>query len=260
MRVGKWAAPEVGKSYMDNLSAKIRAFRVTPQTQTMADALPVPPLRVRGTGQTEMDLMDSLDELRQGIVDRYSAQYEAEHIRSRPNWYEGYDYIQRGVSPGGDTRDAFFLSAGWLPEYDSLDKFTLADDEFLVVYGPNHVATGKATYMSVNVYASEFAKLSIGQVFDNHLAGSASTYLPAGSSDAGLLYAYKISRNCAGENNCLSLSADDYNTPEHPACLSVDSDTVMGVIFRMYMEPATNVGAAMPEILYDQVIKFSPRH
>jgi hypothetical protein len=27
----------------------------------------------------------------------------------------------------------------------------------------------------------------------------------------------------------------------------------------MYLEPATKVGAAMPEILYDRVIKFSPR-
>jgi hypothetical protein len=27
----------------------------------------------------------------------------------------------------------------------------------------------------------------------------------------------------------------------------------------MYLEPPTKVGAAMPEILYDRVIKFSPR-
>jgi len=35
-------------------------------------------------------------------------------------------------------------------------------------------------------------------------------------------------------------------------------ELVFGLIFRMYLEPATSVGPAMPEILYDRVIKFSP--
>jgi len=45
---------------------------------------------------------------------------------------------------------------------DPVDEVRLADDEFLMVYGANHGATGKATCMSVNVYASEDAKMSIG--------------------------------------------------------------------------------------------------
>lgn len=69
-----------------------------------------------------------------------------------------------------------------------------------------------------------------------------------------------ISRDCAGHSNCLSLSADSYNTVDHPTCVTVDAETVLGLIFRMYLEPATNVGAAMPEVLYDRVIKFSPRY
>ena len=34
---------------------------------------------------------------------------------------------------------------------------------------------------------------------------------------------------------------------------------VLGLFFRMYLEPATKVGPAMPEVLYDRVMKFSPR-
>ena len=34
------------------------------------------------------------------------------------------------------------------------------DDEFLVIYGPNHIATGKATYVNVNVFASRTEMLS----------------------------------------------------------------------------------------------------
>ena len=66
------------------------------------------------------------------------------------------------------------------------------------------------------------------------------------------MYAYKVSRNCGSESNCLQLGIED--CPR----LTIDSNTVLGLIFRMYLEPATKVGAAMPEILYDRVLKFSP--
>ena len=258
MRIGKWEHPDAGISYMENVSETLNVFRVTPGTPGIANPFPVPPLRVRGTGQTEMDLMNKLDQLRQGIIDNNPAM-EATDIQSKPNWYEGYDYIQRGINPGGDSRDAIFLSAGWLPEYESNEWTTLTDDEFLMVYGPNHVATGKATYMSVNVYESETAKLSIGQVFDDDLAATALAYLPSGDPTADLFYAYKISRNCGDEPNCLQLSADDYNNG-NPDSVDIinESELVFGLIFRMYLEPATKVGPVMPEILYDRVIKFSP--
>lgn len=112
--------------------------------------------------------------------------------------------------------------------------------------------------MNVNVYASETAKLPIGQVFDGDLAGTAWPYWPDNDATADLLYAYKVSRNCAGESNCLTLSADDYNSDGN-TCVTVDGETVLGLIFRMYLEPATRVGPAMPEVVYDRVIKFSPR-
>jgi len=261
MRVGKWKDPDAGRLYMENLSGLIDVFRVTPATPTAMEPFPVPALRVRGTGRTEMDLRNKLDQLRQGIIDAHPGLY-AKDIPVIPNWYEGYDYIQRGVNPGADSRDAFFLSAGYLPEHGLLDKFTLADDEFLVVYGPNHVATGKATYMNVNVYASEQAgepvELSIGQVFDGDLEGSAWPYWHDNDAAADLLYAHKFSRDCGGVSHCTPLSADDYNS-DGSTCFTVDSETVLGVISRMYLEPATRVGPAKPEIVYDRVIKFSPR-
>jgi len=262
MRVGKWKDPDAGRFYMENLSGLIDVFRVSPATPAVPDPFPVPALRVRGTGKTEMDLRNKLDQLRQGIIDAHPGLY-AKDIPVIPNWYEGYDYIQRGVNPGADSRDAFFLSAGYLPEHGLLDKFTLADDEFLVVYGPNHVATGKATYMNVNVYASEQdsepVELSIGQVFDDDLDGSAWTYWRGNDTTADLLYAYTFSRDCAGHQpNCMPLSADDYNSDGN-TCMIVNDETVLGVISRMYLEPATSVGPAKPEVVYDRVLKFSPR-
>lgn len=125
-----------------------------------------------------------------------------------------------------------------------------------MIYGPNHVATGKATYMNTNVYASEKAKLTLGTIDDRDFQDkdTAKPYLRPGDPDADLMYAYKISRNCAGEANCKQLSVPDDCTR-----LTLDSSTLLGIFTRMYLEPATKIGPAMPEILYDRVIKFSPR-
>ena len=116
------------------------------------------------------------------------------------------------------------------------------------------VTTGKATCMNFNIYASrlEDGKVPIGGADDRTFAGSAATYLRADPA-ASLMYAFKVSRNCRNEPNCLTLALD--GCPR----LTIDKNTVLGLLFRMYLEPATKVGAAMPEILYDRVIKFWPR-
>jgi hypothetical protein len=226
-----------------------------------------------------MYLTNKLGELRQAIIDAYQARgLHATEFQSRPAGYEGYDFIQRGldqfypcvvsengtvicgppISDGvlGDSRDSFYLTAGWYPDGGSTDRVTLADDEFLLLYGPNHVATGKATYMNIGVYASETAKLTLGTIDDRNFTdkGTATPYLSPGDPDADLMYVYKISRDCGGEANCLQLSP-----PQGCPRLTLDSSTLLAIFPRIYLEPATKVGPALPEILYDRLIKFSPR-
>ena len=122
-----------------------------------------------------------------------------------------------------------------------------------MVYGVNHVAIGKATYMNLNFYADEQAALFVGSLSDREFPAAASSYLP-GDPAADVMYAYKVSRNCSeGEAYCLPLSV-----PEGCTRLTLDSSTVLTVFNRIYLEPATKVGPAMPEMLYDRVIKFSP--
>lgn len=227
-------------------------YRVTPRTITSARPFPVTPLRARGNGRTELELTRTVDELREAIIAANPGLHPVE-FRSKPVGYEGYDYIQQGVNPGADSRDSLFLAAGYIPEFGLTRPLTLAEDEFLVVYGANHVATGKASYASFNVYSSEEGKLSIGQVFHDQFEGTAVSYLPSGDPAVSMLYAYKVARNCAGEPNCVTLSVDD--CPR----LTITDDTVLGFFFRMYLEPATATGPAMQEIVYDRVIKFSPR-
>jgi hypothetical protein len=239
-----------GAAYVN--TPPLNVFRVTPSAPATGNPFPAPRLRIRGTGQTEMELMSKLAELRQGIVKAYAGLHPTDIATGATS--EGYDYLQRSVNPLADTRDAFYLTAGWVPEFSSEDKITLEDDEFLVLYGANHVAIGKATYMSINVYASETAKLSIGYVDDHQFTGTARPYLPPGDAAAERMYAYKVSRTCGkNEPQCLQLSVD--NCPR----LTLDSSTLLGIFTRIYLEPATKVGPAMPEILYDRVMKFSPR-
>jgi hypothetical protein len=232
----------------------LTVFRVTPRSPATPNPFPTPPLRVRGTGQTEMDLMNQLDQLRQGIIAAHPGLHATEITPPKPV-FDGYHYIQHNMDPLADTRDALYLSAGYMPEYDSTNKLTLAEDEFLVIYGVNHVAMGKATYMNVNIYASETAKLTLGTIDDRDFKNKpAAPYLPAGDPAANLMYAYKVSCSGVPEANCLQLAA-----PSGCTRLDFKPTTLLGVFTRIYMEPATKVGPTPVEILYDRAIKFSPR-
>ena len=250
-RAAIWDDPAAGDAYMKN--PPLSVFRVTPGTPATANPFPAPPLRIRGTGETEMYLMNKLAELRKNIIEANPGM-DAKDIMVSPTLYEGYDYIQRGANPYGDGRDCFYVSAGYAPEMGTEEEIRLGDGEFLVIYGPNHVAIGKATYMNINVYASETAKLSIGSLDDSDFPNTATQYLPDDPA-ADLMFAYKVSRSCGkGEPNCLPLKA-----PDNCSRLTIDASTLLGIGIRTYLEPATKVGPAMPEILYDRVIKFSPR-
>jgi hypothetical protein len=247
-RAAIWQVQAAGDDYMNN--PPLQVFRVTPRTPADPNPFPAPDLRIRGTGHTEMYLMNKLEQLRVGIIAAHPGMV-ATDIPVSQTLYEGYDYIQRGVNPYGDGRDCFYVQAGYAPELGTTTELRLGDGEFLVVYGPNHVATGKATYMNINIYATETAKLSVGAVDDRKFPDTARPYLPPGDPAANLMFAYKFSRSGGGEN-CLQLSAPCTR-------LTLDSSTLLGIGIRSYLEPATKVGAALPEVLYDRVIKFSPR-
>jgi hypothetical protein len=246
-----FADPDARDEYVENPT--FRVFRVTPEEEAVLYPFPTPPLRIRGTGQTEIDLTPMLAELREAILEEHLG-YTATEYLTAPIANEGFDFTQRNALTLGDTRDALYLGAGWLPEYGLEDELTLGDEDFLIVYGLNHVATGKATYTNVNSYASETAKLSLGSVYPVDLEGSAyNGYLTPGDPAGELTYAYKISRHCEeNEAFCLEL--------EVPECadITLDADSLLGIAFRLYLEPATSIGAAIPEVVYDQVIKFTP--
>ncbi len=250
LRVAEFADPNgTGKAYQDKIP--IDVIRITPKKPATLNPLPVPHLRVRGTGVTEMDLMDDLNQLRDEIIARYDGLNRTEYITT-PVINDGYDYIQREQNTWGDTRDAFYLAAGYLPTLSSdINKeMTLGDNDFLMVYGIMHRLTGKATYSNINLYVPN-KQFAIASIFDDDFV-NATNYLPNNPA-AKLMYTLKIARKCNGESGCLEVRA-----PDNCTTVTFNSSTQIGLIFRSYLEPGTNVGPAATEMLYDRVVKFSP--
>jgi len=216
-------------------------FRVTPVTPAAVDPYPMPRLRVRGAGVTEIDLMDDLDDLRQAILAKYSGLTATDLVSSV--WLpDGFDAIQRGINGLGENRDTTYLRTDPL--------FTLSEDpnDFLIVYGVNHEATGKATYSNFNVYGADLL-IGVAGEHSRDLWGSAQEFIP-GDPNVNYLYVWKVARHCNGEAHCIEVPIGD--------CPGVALDEQMFVAFRAYLEKVTRVGPTYPEIVYDRAIKFSP--
>jgi hypothetical protein len=238
-RVALFADEEAGQEYLDKVSL---AYRVTLTSQVKFDPFPAPELRVRGTGKTEVDLQPALDELRQAILAKHSS-LAAKELETSVWLSESYDAVQRGVWVGGESRDTIYLRT---------DTFALGDDpnEFIIVYGVNHAASGKATYANCSFYG-EAVWNGVAGIYNTAYAGSAEPYLP-GNPLAKYLYVCKFTRSCSPEKTCVVV-------PTGPKAHGVGLNEPAFIGFRAYLEPSTKVGPASTELLYDRVIKFSPK-
>jgi hypothetical protein len=273
-RNAKWlngaAGEAAGLDYMNSLNSTdptkpspVSVFRVTPKAFSAANLnpFPAPELRVRGTGKTEMELLGKLDEIRDSVISQYSDYVVAAEYTSGPGSYDGYDFIQQMKRAYLDCRDSIYVASGIADFVPGNPEITLKDNEFLVIYGVNHTATGKASYMNLNAYAGPPSKLALGSVFDSDFAHSADAYLP-GDPAASLMFAYKISWQCGqGEPFCLQMSSGDCANLhlDGPDYKTVRESTPLGFGTRSYLEPATKVGPAFTEVVYHRMIKLSPK-
>jgi len=255
---------QAGEDYINNTPATV--FRITPNNTTELDPYDVPELRVRGTGQTEFNLTDDLEELRIAILNKYSNLNATELPTSQ--WYPvGNDAFQRGISAYGPNNDACYLwtanqtLSAKTPPFNNISQYyefsrdpaiTLGNnsDEFIIVYGVNHVATGKATYTNFGVFGAN-AWNGVGAVTDIEINGTAEEYLPS-NPNAKYLYVYKVARNCNGDSHC-------YEVPYGIGAYGIDLNDPLIIAFRIYFENSTKTGPSYSEIMYDQAIKFDPK-
>lgn len=243
-----------------------RIFRVTPgplvpEPQLAANPQPVPVLRVRGTGYTEMELYPALKRLREAIIKEHAGlphrvldthvYWQGRRFAEKP-----YVGLQRGLDVLGATRDTNYFA--------TYPNFMLREDteEFVIVYGVNHQATGKATYASFSAYADPARLFGLETTYSPEFGDSARRYLPD-DPDADKLYAWKIARHCAeDEPYCMAVTQPTFTDiagVPYSCAPELDLNSVeMWLAFRTYLEPATKTGPDDNELLYDQAIYFGP--
>jgi len=261
IRPSLFADEQAGNDYIDNKPGIV--FRITPNESTELEPYDYPELRVRGTGTTEFDLIDDLEELRIAILDKYSG-LNATELPTSMGVPIGSDCIQRGINGLGPDNDACYLwsasqtASSPTPPFPDTSQYydflrdpaiTLGNDtnEFIIVYGVNHVATGKATYSNFAIYGAD-ALNGVGMVTDVDFNGTAEEYLPD-NPNAKYLYVYKVARNCDGDLHC-------YELPYGPGGYGIESDQPLFIAWRSYLEVSTKTGPSYAEIVYDRAIKF----
>ena len=252
---------KAGDDYLNKAPANV--FRLTPNEPTKLDPYDYPQLRVPGTGTTEFDLIDDLEELRIAILDKYSG-LNATELPTSIAVPIGSDAIQRGINAIGPNSDACYLwsanqtASSPTPPFPDLSQYyrflrdppiTLGNDtnEFIIVYGVNHVATGKATYQNFVPYGANIWN-GVGMVTDSEFNGTAEEYLP-NNPNAKCLYVYKIARNCNGDPHC-------YELPYGVGGNGIELDQPLYIFWRSYLEESTKTMPSHSEIVYDRAIKF----
>ncbi|MBI5480279.1 MAG: hypothetical protein HY906_15550 [Deltaproteobacteria bacterium] len=215
-------------------------WRISPAMARAVAPLREPALRPRGTGAAEdAALATALDELHDAILAAHPGlnvyQPPVTDVTPTPG-----ECLTGTRNCNGDNNDTVYFTSG-------LFRLGETADDFVVVYGVNHQATGKATYSNFALY--EVRRLfGVAAASSRDFAGSAAEYLP-GHPLADRLYAWRLRRDCTGDPGCLPIALE---------CPGLPADELGVVAFRAYLEPGTGTGPAPSELILDRVIRFKP--
>lgn len=234
------------EQWRTTLSESMRVYRVTPKAETSANTYAYPALTPRGTGVHEVQSLPeadkALDQIRQSLIAQYGGEYDYEEFTARIAVPEGMTGYLNDENAQGDNRDTSYLMT---------NDFTLnSDEDFVVVYGVNHVAAGKATYANTVLYARPRLN-GIVSLYDSMYGDSAAEYLPG--ADSSKYYVLKMARTALDSHTAvIPYSTDNPNGRFYGA----DNGTQLFIAYRAYVEPETGVGPSYYEIVYDRAIVF----
>lgn len=246
-RISQPADDEAYNKYISELSTKSTVYRITPKSEIPSSPYENEKLIPRGTGEHEAFVLDNveqhLDEIRNSIIEQYADEYDYEELTSDIAVPEGLTAYTKDTNAQGDNRDTSYLMT---------QNFTLdSDEDFIVVYGVNHTATGKAEYSNAVLYARPMLN-GICSVYDSMFGNSAKDYLEKDCEDAENYYVYKMARTQMDENTKII----EYSTGnEKGKYYGADNGDTLLMAFRAYMDK-TGVGASYYEIVYDRTIIF----
>jgi hypothetical protein len=238
VRAALFADPAAKDAYLAAPPGSV--WRVSPGMARAVAPLREPALRPRGTGTGEdAALATALDDLHDAILAAHPglSAYEPQVTDVTPAPGE---CLTGTRNCNGDNNDTVYFTSG-------LFRLGETADDFAVVYGVDHEATGKASYSNFALY--EVRRLfGVAAASSRDFAGSAAEYLP-GHPLADKLYAWRLRRDCTGDPHCLPVPLE---------CPGLPPDEFGVVAFRAYLEPGTGTGPAPAELILDRVIRFQP--
>jgi hypothetical protein len=201
----------------------------------------------RGDGTDEANYAAGLDALEDAIeASLGDTPFEAISVASSQTVAIAINPEQCLASGGeclGDNSDTTY-AVGPIDVANSDGVLTLGPDEAFIVYGVNHVQTGKATYANISVYA-QTRRAGVLAVSDDQMFGSANRYVPD-EPDRDALWAIEVRRSCDDRPFCVELPS---RVPGVPL------DENLFFIFRAYLQPGSTVSPGHGEILTERVIK-----
>ena len=235
------------EEYLSSLSEKSTVFRLTPKSELESDPYENPVVIPRGTGKHESAELENAEEhlemIRSAIISEYEADYDYQELRSDIAVPEGLTAYFNDINAQGDNRDAAYLMT---------ENFTLdSDEDFVVVYGVNHTATGKAQYSNAVLYSRPMLN-GICSIYDSLFPGSAAAYLEADCENPDQYYVYKLARTQLDDYTAVI----EYSTGnEKGKYYGADNGSTLLMAFRAYLDE-TGTGASYYEIIYDRAIVF----
>jgi hypothetical protein len=239
--------PEAGQRYIDRPTMEI--LRLTPTKPRQANYLEPFAPRQRGSGITEDSLKPAVAQLRQAIIDEYSADY---HIRELDThiWMakSGGEAIAAMEDVLGETRDTLYLKS---------DNFNFNKNDIIIVYGVNHTAVSKSVYSNVSCYGAKFFNGS-GGIRNHDYQNNVVANFPslAGAADMDKLYVWKFART--------PIDADTFVVPpdtnNNLNGINFGDEAFMG--FRAYIDPDSPnlIGPDPNEIIRDRAVVLTPKN
>lgn len=238
-RVALFDDAEEGAAYLANLPGVL--YRITPTERGQLDPKPKPAARPKNDVMENPDLAASLDALEEAVR-AANPNFNGQSMLLTQGVPDPAACVAEGSGCAGDNRDTNYPST--LPQ-----PFFADPDEFFIVLGVDHRATGKTAYSNFSLYAIDHLVGLVG-VSDRDFEGTGVDWLP-NDPLAPELFAWKIARDCGDDPSCTVIPLG--------TCPDGLGAGDLGVIaFRTYLEPETNTAPDVATLIPGRVLHFRP--
>jgi len=240
-RVSLFKDTAAQRSYMDNPPVEI--LRVTPLEPPPPVPFKLASFLPRTCGVNEFDLLPDLSLVEEGIYEAWHANYLMIWLQPSPWVIEGFSAIQQGMDALGDNHDALYILTS---------DFQFRENDIALVYGVDHVKTGKAVYTNATIYGKKYLT-GFGGITNFMMEKSARQYV-ADTAIADRFYAWCFSRHpIPGNPNVYIVPSDTHNILE-----GINVNDTANIGFRLYVNTLTKIGPDPLEVILDQTVLMRP--